>query len=229
VTSTTAAPLRVLTADDDAELRAAYRLLLGSDPGIEVVGEAADGAQAVTLARELSPDVILMDVRMPGVDGIAATRAVVAADPRARVLVLTMFDLDEYVWAALRAGASGFLLKNVPPSTLLAAVRTVAAGEALLAPTVTRRLIDTFVVPGGAPAGGAPSTPEPLGLTPRERDTLELVARGLSNQEIADDLVLSHATVRTYISRLLDKLAARDRAQLVIAAYESGLVSPQRR
>jgi DNA-binding NarL/FixJ family response regulator len=223
VTSTPTVPLRVLTADDDAELRAAYRLLLGSDPGIEVVGEAADGAQAVTLARELAPDVILMDVRMPGVDGIAATRAVVAADPRARVLVLTMFDLDEYVWAALRAGASGFLLKNVPPATLLAAVRTVAAGEALLAPTVTRRLIDTFVVPGAPPAPG------PLALTPRERDTLELVARGLSNQEIADDLVLSHATVRTYISRLLDKLAARDRAQLVIAAYESGLVTPQRR
>ncbi len=174
----------------------------------------------MALARDLAPDVVLMDVRMPGTDGIAATRAIVSAEPGTRVLVLTMFDLDDYVWAALRAGASGFLLKSVPPGALLEAVHTVAAGEALLAPSVTRRLIDAFVAPTERSSS--------LGLTPRERETLGLVARGLSNQEIAAELVLGHATVRTYISRLLDKLGARDRAQLVIAAYESGLVVPER-
>jgi DNA-binding NarL/FixJ family response regulator len=209
--------VRVLLADDDAELRATFTLLIDSDPRLHVVATAGDGAAAVRLARTVRPDVVVMDVRMPHLDGIEATRQIVAANAGAKVLVLTMFDLDEHVFAALSAGACGFLLKNARPQELLDAVHVVASGEALLAPTVTRRLIETFRDHGQPPG-------RDLRLTARESQTLELVGRGLSNQEIASALVLSHATVRTYISRLLDKLDARDRAQLVIAAYDAGLV-----
>ncbi|MQA82716.1 MAG: response regulator [Streptosporangiales bacterium] len=209
--------IRVLIADDQELLRASFRLLIEMAPDISVAGEAADGAEAVRLARSESPDVVLMDVRMPGMDGTDATRRITGP----RVLILTTFDLDEYVYAALRAGASGFLLKDTPPEELLRAIRVVAAGEALLAPTVTSRLIATFV---DRPA--KPTAHRSLdGVTGRERQVLELVARGLSNAEIAAELHLVTATVKTHVSRLLAKLHARDRIQLVIAAYESGLVS----
>ncbi|MEV4008435.1 response regulator transcription factor [Actinomadura sp. NPDC049753] len=217
-------PVRVLVADDQALLRGSFRALLETTSDLTVVGEAATGAEAVELARALRPDVVLMDVRMPHLDGIEATRLIHQAADTAdvRVLMLTMFDLDAHVFAALRAGAAGFLLKDTPPTDLLNAVRVVAAGEALLAPTVTRRLIAEFT--------RQPRTASPLpraldGVTDRERQVLALVARGLSNTEIADHLHLSLATVKTYIGRLLTKLRARDRAQLVIIAYECGLVS----
>ncbi|GAB3804217.1 response regulator [Micromonospora zhanjiangensis] len=218
------APVRVLIADDQALLRGSFRVLVDTSPDLATVGEAADGAEAVDLARTLRPDVVLMDVRMPGVDGIEATRRICgpAGTGGVRVLILTTFDLDEYVYAALRAGASGFLLKDTPPADLLAAVRTVATGEALLAPTVTRRLIAEFV---RRPQPARPVDRRLTGVTDREREVLTLIARGLSNQEIAGHLRLSMATVKTHVGRLLDKLAARDRAQLVIAAYESGLVT----
>ncbi|WP_176611641.1 response regulator transcription factor [Actinomadura sp. WMMB 499] len=212
--------VRVLVADDQALLRGSFRALIETAPGLSAVGEAADGAEAVRRVRELRPDVVLMDVRMPGMDGIEATRRI-RTESEVRVLILTMFDLDAYVFAALRAGASGFLLKDVPPADLLAAVRVVASGEGLLAPTVTRRLIEEFArrpEPGRAPVRGLD------GVTAREREVLTLVGRGLSNGEIADHLHLSLATVKTYVGRLLAKLHARDRAQLVIVAYESGLV-----
>ncbi|QFG27277.1 response regulator transcription factor [Actinomadura sp. WMMB 499] len=212
--------MRVLVADDQALLRGSFRALIETAPGLSAVGEAADGAEAVRRVRELRPDVVLMDVRMPGMDGIEATRRI-RTESEVRVLILTMFDLDAYVFAALRAGASGFLLKDVPPADLLAAVRVVASGEGLLAPTVTRRLIEEFArrpEPGRAPVRGLD------GVTAREREVLTLVGRGLSNGEIADHLHLSLATVKTYVGRLLAKLHARDRAQLVIVAYESGLV-----
>lgn len=208
--------IRVLIADDQALLRGSFRVLVDSEPDLEVVGEASTGAEAVTVAEREQPDVVLMDVRMPGMDGIEATRQIGKA---ARVLIVTMFDLDAYVYDALRAGASGFLLKDTPPADLLNAIRVVAGGEALLAPTVTRRLIEEFV-----------RMPAPLrvrgleGITEREREVLILIAGGLSNLEIAKHLQLSLATVKTHINRLLTKLDARDRAQLVIAAYESGLV-----
>ncbi|NUR89780.1 MAG: response regulator transcription factor [Nonomuraea sp.] len=209
--------IRVLIADDQALLRGSFRVLVDSEPDLAVVGEAATGAEAVTLALAERPDVVLMDVRMPDMDGIEATRRIGGA---ARVLIVTMFDLDAYVYAALRAGASGFLLKDTPPADLLAAVRVVAAGDALLAPNVTRRLIEEFA--------RRPATPQVSGLeviTDREREVLALIARGLSNTELAAHLHLSLATVKTHIGRLLAKLNARDRAQLVIAAYESGLVT----
>lgn len=212
--------VRVLIADDQALLRGGFRALIETAPGLAVAGEAADGAEAVRAARELRPDVALMDVRMPGTDGIEATRRI-RAETDVRVLILTMFDLDSYVFAALRAGASGFLLKDVPPADLLAAVHVVASGEGLLAPTVTRRLIEEFArrpEPGRAPARRLD------GVTGREREVLALVGRGLSNGEIAEHLHLSLATVKTYVGRLLAKLHARDRAQLVIVAYETGLV-----
>ena len=214
---------RVLVADDQALVRGSFRLLVETAPGLTAVGEAEDGVAAVELAGRVRPDVVLMDVRMPRMDGIEATRRI-CGDPATagvRVLILTTFDLDDYVYAALRAGASGFLLKDTPPEDLLAAIRVVAAGEALLAPTVTRRLIAEFArrPEPAAPAGLA-------GITDREREVLVLIARGLSNAEIAAHLHLGLATVKTHIGRLLSKLAARDRAQLVIAAYESGLVSP---
>ena len=215
----------VLIVDDQALLRGGFRVLVESAPDMTVVGEAADGLQAVSLARQHRPDVVLMDVRMPGLDGIEATRRI-TADPgtaSSRVLVLTTFDLDEYVYGALRAGASGFVLKDTSPEELLAAIRVVAAGEALLAPSVTRRLIGEFARRRDAPR----SSPELDPLTDREREVLAEVARGLSNAEIAERLHMSTATAKTHVSRLLSKLGARDRAQLVVVAYESGLVSPR--
>ena len=214
----------MLLADDQALVRAGFRMILEAQPDLEVVGEAADGEQAVTLARQESPDVVLMDIRMPRLDGIAATKAVVTDSPQTRVLVLTTFDLDEYVYAALEAGASGFLLKDVGRDDLVAAVRVVAAGEALLAPTVTRRLLADFVRnrPSAAPAD--PTTVE--ALTARERETLELLARGMSNAEIAGRMVVSEHTVKTHVGNVLMKLGLRDRIHAVIYAYERGVVRP---
>jgi DNA-binding NarL/FixJ family response regulator len=221
--------VRVLVVDDQALLRGSFRILVDTAPGLTVVGEAATGLDAVELARRERPDVVLMDIRMPDMDGVEATRQICAAPETAhvRVLILTMFDLDAYVYAALRAGASGFLLKDTPPADLLAAIRVIAAGDGLLAPGVTRRLIEEFArrpEQGGLPAANL------AGVTEREREVLMLVARGLSNGEIAAHLRLGVGTVKTHVSRLLAKLAARDRAQLVAAAYESGLVtaSPRR-
>jgi DNA-binding NarL/FixJ family response regulator len=218
-------PIRVLVADDEALLRGSFRLLLDTSPGLSVVGEAENGARAVELARRHRPDVVLMDVRMPGTDGIEATRRICEAPGTAgvHVLVLTTFDLDEYVYAALRAGAAGFLLKDTPPEDLLSAVRVVAAGESLLAPSVTRRLIAAFAA---LPSAGVPPVRALEGVTRRETEVLALIARGMSNSEIRDRLHLSAGTVKTHVGRLLAKLDARDRAQLVIAAYESGLVVP---
>ncbi|MGW5263269.1 response regulator [Microbispora sp. NPDC004025] len=218
-------PIRVLLADDQELLRGSLRLLVDSTPGLVAVGEAGTGARAVELARTERPDVVLMDVRMPGMDGIEATRRICAERLGTRVLILTTFDLDEYVYAGLRAGASGFLLKNTPPADLLAAIRVIAAGEGLLAPSVTRRLIAQFA---RTAADRPRSGPLLDGLTIREREVLTLVARGLSNLEIAANLHVSTATVKTHIGHLLAKLGARDRAQLVIAAYEGGLVSTSR-
>ncbi|GAB3163105.1 response regulator [Microbispora hainanensis] len=218
-------PIRVLLADDQELLRGSLRLLVDSTPGLVAVGEAGTGARAVELVRIERPDVVLMDVRMPGMDGIEATRRICAEPSGARVLILTTFDLDEYVYAGLRAGASGFLLKNTPPADLLAAIRVIAAGEGLLAPSVTRRLIAEFA---RTVADRPRSSPSLDGLTVREREVLTLVARGLSNLEIAANLHVSTATVKTHIGHLLAKLGARDRAQLVIAAYEGGLVSTSR-
>ncbi|MFC6088337.1 response regulator [Saccharothrix lopnurensis] len=217
--------IRVVLADDQALVRAGFRLLLDTEDGFEVVGEAGDGAEAVRLAREYRPDVVVMDVRMPGTDGLAATRRVCAELPGVRVLVLTTFDVDEYVFEALRAGASGFLLKDTEPVELLRALRVVAAGEALLAPSVTRRLIEEFA---RRPEHRRPDPRALRELTAREREVLVLVAAGLANDEIAGQLVISPATARTHVSRVMTKLAARDRAQLVVLAYESGLVSPRR-
>jgi DNA-binding NarL/FixJ family response regulator len=216
--------IRVAVADDQALVRSGFVVLLRSDPDLEVVGEAADGREAVDLVRRERPDVILMDIRMPEMDGLEATREIVGGGSDTRVLILTTFDLDEYVYGALRAGASGFLLKDTLPDELLGAVRVVAAGDALLAPRVTRRLIEQFA-----------DTPDPAGpvgnpaidtLTQREREVFAAVARGLSNAELADELFMSHATAKTHVSRLLAKLHARDRAQLVMLAYEAGVVTP---
>jgi DNA-binding NarL/FixJ family response regulator len=217
--------IRVLVADDQTLVRAGFRVLVESAPDLEVVGEAGDGVEAVELARQRLPDVVLMDIRMPRMDGLEATRRIVALDraEAVRVLVLTTFDLDEYVYEALRAGASGFLLKDTPPADLLAAIRVVAAGEALLAPGITRRLIAEFARRPD-PTQIAPAAL--AALTEREREVLGLVAHGLSNSEIAERLVVSAATSKTYVSRLLAKLGARDRAQLVAIAYETGLVTP---
>jgi DNA-binding NarL/FixJ family response regulator len=224
---TTREDISVVVADDQPLLRAALRAMIGNMPGFAVLAEAADGAEAVTAARSSRPDVVLMDIRMPGTDGVEATRQI-TGDPGCtgvKVLILTTFDLDELVYAALRAGASGFLLKDVPPEDLLAAIRVVAAGDALIAPSITRRLIAEFTRLHPAPAAMAASAV--LGqITERERQVLALVARGLSNTEIAEALTISHATAKTYISRLLTKLGARDRAQLVMIAYETRLVTP---
>ncbi|QFU87045.1 response regulator transcription factor [Amycolatopsis sp. YIM 10] len=217
--------IRVLVADDQALLRGSFRVLVNSAPDCEVVAEAGNGAEAVELVRREQPDVVLMDVRMPEVDGIEATRRICQETTGVRVLMLTTFDLDEYVFAALRAGASGFLLKDTPPADLLSAIAVVAAGDSLLAPGITRRLIEEFTRQG-SPAR-RPSRELDL-LTAREREVLELIARGLSNTELGEHLRVSQATVKTHIGHLLSKLHARDRAQLVIAAYESGLVSPAR-
>jgi DNA-binding NarL/FixJ family response regulator len=216
--------IRVLVVDDQALVRGSFRVLVDTDPDLEAVGEAGDGAEAIEAVRRECPDVVLMDVRMPHVDGIEATRRI-CGDPDlagVRVLILTTFDLDEYVYAALSAGASGFLLKNAPPADLLAAIRVIAAGDGLLAPSVTGRLIAEYAHrPRPAPILGRLLDP----LTVREREVLLLVARGLSNQEISAHLRVSTATVKTHIGHLLVKLDARDRAQLVIVAYESGLVT----
>ncbi|MEV0156067.1 response regulator transcription factor [Micromonospora sp. NPDC050686] len=217
--------IRVLIADDQALLRGSFRLLVDSTPDLAAVGEAGTGVEAVALTAEHRPDVVLMDVRMPEMDGIEATRRI-CADPATagtRVVILTTFDLDEYVYGALRAGASGFLLKDTPPTDLLAGIRVVAAGEGLLAPTVTRRLIDEFA---RRPEPARPLPRRLEGVTEREREVLTLIGRGLSNAELAGHLNLSLATVKTHVGRLLTKLTVRDRAQLVIVAYETGLVGP---
>jgi DNA-binding NarL/FixJ family response regulator len=218
--------IRILLVDDQSLLRMGFRLILEAEPDMEVVGEAGDGAAGVSMASALHPDVVLMDVRMPGTDGIAATRSITAAHSAAKVLILTTFDLDEYVFAGLKAGASGFLLKDEPPAELLTAIRIVAGGDAVLAPTATRRLIDQFV----------PLLPEPgrqqdrdalLGkLTDREQNVFLQLAAGRSNREIAEDLHLSEGTVKVHVGRILAKLDLRDRVQAVVLAYESGLITP---
>ena len=217
---TGAAPLRTLVVDDQELVRAGFRMILERG-GLEVVGEAADGASAVAMAKRLVPDVVLMDIRMPVLDGIEATRQVVAAHPEVRVVVLTTFDLDEYVLEAVRAGASGFLLKDIPPTDLVHAVRVVARGDALLAPALTRRLLERFAADRGLTA-----CPALERLTPREGEVVRLVASGLAHAEVGATLFLSEATVKTYVSRLLAKLDVRDRVQLTVLAYESGLVVP---
>jgi DNA-binding NarL/FixJ family response regulator len=218
-------PIRVLVVDDQALVRAGFRMILEAEPDVEVVGEAADGIEAVAAVQRHRPDVVLMDVRMPNLDGIAAARRILEGGNTAKVLMLTTFDMDEYVYEALRAGASGFLLKDVPPERLVAGIRAVALGEALLAPSVTRRLIETFVQ-------RQPARALPRGvaeLTAREREVLELMARGLSNAEIAENFVVSETTVKTHVAHVLDKLELRDRVQAVVFAYECGLVQPGER
>ena len=215
--------IRVLIADDQALVRGGFRMILDAQKDIEVVGEAADGRQALTRAQELRPDIVLMDIRMPELDGLEAARRLLRAPDPPRVLMLTTFDLDEYVYESMKAGASGFLLKDAQPEQLAHAVRVVAAGEALLSPTITRRLIEEFVRQPRAPSGGPP---ELAALTDREREVLRLIARGLSNKEIATSLFLSEATVKTHVAHVLTKLDLRDRVQAVVLAYESGLIRP---
>ena len=215
--------IRLVLADDQTLVRGAFRMMLDGEPDIEVVGEAADGREAVEQARLRKPDVVLMDVRMPGLDGIEATRTLLSSKNPPRVLMLTTFDLDEYVYDAMRAGASGFMLKNAPPEQLAAAVRTVAAGEALLAPSITRRLIEVFVQRPRSAEGKPDRLAE---LTDRELEVLRQVARGLSNAEIAGELYLSEATVKTHVNRILTKLGLRDRTQAAVLAYETGVVQP---
>ena len=215
--------IRVLVVDDQALVRGGFRLILESQPDVQVVGEAENGNQAIARTRELRPDVVLMDVRMPGMDGLEAARQLLARTDAPRVLMLTTFDLDEYVYDALRAGASGFLLKDVRPEQLIDAIRVVAAGETLLAPTITRRLVEQYV------RRARPGTRVPAALaslTEREVEVLRLIARGRSNAEIAGDLYLSEATVKSHVTRVFAKLSLRDRAQAVVIAYESGLVEP---
>ena len=214
--------VRVLIADDQALVRAGFRMILDAEDDLDVIGEASDGLEAVAEAKRLAPDVVLMDIRMPELDGIAATRQITARHP-ARVLVLTTYDLDEYVYDALQAGASGFLLKDTPPPQLADGIRAVAGGEALLAPTVTRRLIEEFARIGPARRTRPSELDE---LTPRELDVLRLLARGMSNAEIAAALVLGDTTVKTHVTHVLGKLGLRDRVQAVVLAYESGLVTP---
>jgi DNA-binding NarL/FixJ family response regulator len=215
----------VLIADDQALVRVGLRKILESEPDTHVVGEAADGEDAVSAARRLRPDVVLMDIRMPVLDGIEATRRIVRARPTAHVLMLTTFGLDNYVFEALRAGASGFMLKDAPPEEIVAAIRIVASGEALIAPAVTRAVIEEFVrQPSAAPLSPPPSAL--ADLTPREREVLDLLARGLSNTEICAQLVISEATTKTHVARILQKLDIRDRIQAVIYAYETGIVAP---
>jgi DNA-binding NarL/FixJ family response regulator len=218
------APIRVLLVDDQVLVRTGFGLILANEPDLEIVGEAENGAEAVAWVARTAPDVVVMDLRMPVMDGVEATRRIVADAPGTRVLILTTFDADEFVVEALRAGASGFLLKDVPRADFVQAIRIVAAGEALLAPSVTRRLLDRFAtrLPSPSDDAGAQLT----GLTDREREILRLVARGYANREIADQLTLAEPTVKSHVSHLLMKLDARDRAQLVMLAYESGIVRP---
>jgi DNA-binding NarL/FixJ family response regulator len=213
--------IRVLVADDQAMVRSGFRMLLGSEPDIEVVAEAGNGLEAVQKAARFEPTVVLMDIRMPDVDGLQATRQIIAADPSARVLILTTFDLDEYVYEALRAGASGFVLKDDPPEQLIAAVRTVAAGDALLSPAVTRRVIKQFTrVP-------RPSPPKEMDdLTDRESEIFTLIVDGLSNSEIGERLYISETTVKTHVTHLFQKLGLRDRVQAVVLAYRTGVFGP---
>ena len=214
--------IRVVVVDDQELMRVGFRMVLGAQADIDVVGEAGDGAQAIKLAEELRPDVVLMDVRMPVLDGVEATKRIVA-DGTARVLVMTTFDLDEYVYAALQGGASGFLLKDTQPDHLVTALRAVASGDAVVSPSVTRRLLDRFVGAGGKPLR---DTAELDVLTDREREVLVLIAKGMSNLEIAETLFLSEATVKTHVGRILAKLDLRDRVQAVVLAYETGLTKP---
>jgi DNA-binding NarL/FixJ family response regulator len=214
--------IRILIVDDQSLVRAGFRMVLENHPDMEVVGEASNGHEAIHSTGRFAPDVVLMDIRMPELDGIAATREITARH-EARVLVLTTYDLDEYVYDALQAGASGFLLKDTPPEQLADGIRAVAGGEALLAPTVTRRLIEEFARVGRRTAARPPELEE---LTPRELEVLQLLARGLSNAEIAGELVVSETTVKTHVTHVLGKLGLRDRVQAVVLAYESGLVTP---
>ncbi|WP_434740092.1 response regulator [Micromonospora sp. SH-82] len=218
-------PVRILLADDQPLLRTGFRMVLGTEDDLDIVAEAGDGVEAVDLSRRLLPDVVLMDIRMPRMDGVAATRAIVEAKLPVRVLILTTFDLDEYVVGALRAGASGFLAKDVPAEDLVAAIRTVAGGDAVVAPRILRRLLDRFAGALPDPSSGPPKTLD--GLTEREREVLVQVARGLSNAEIARELSVSETTIKTHVGHVLTKLGLRDRVQAVVLAYESGLVRPK--
>ena len=214
--------IRVLVADDQSMVRAGFRLLLSGEDGIEVVAEAENGLEAVDKAARFQPSVVLMDIRMPELDGLEATRRILAADPGARILILTTFDLDEYIYEALQAGASGFVLKDDPPEQLIAAIRTVAAGDALLSPAVTRRVIQQFTrIPRAAQPNGLEQ------LTGRERDVLRLVAQGLSNAEIGEQLYIGETTVKTHVTHVLQKLHLRDRVQAVVLAYQTGLLEPE--
>ena len=221
-------PVRVLLVDDQSLLRMGFRMVLEAEDDIEVVGEAADGASALSMVRAMKPDVVLMDVRMPGMDGSEASAKVVAEHPASRVLILTTFDLDEYAFAGLRAGASGFLLKDTRPADLAAAIRTVAAGDAVVSPRVTKRMLELFAtqMPSAATADGAAGDERLARLTTREAEVFRLLARGLSNAEIADELVVSETTVKTHVGSILAKLGVRDRVQAVVLAYETGVVTP---
>ncbi len=216
--------VRVVLADDQHLIRTGFRMILAAEPDIEVVGEAATGAEAIAITRQLTPDVVLMDIRMPDLDGIEATRQILAENrqPRTKVLILTTFDLDEYVYDALRAGASGFLLKDVPAEQLATSVRTIGAGDALLAPSITRRLIEQFA----APQPSTRAVPGVDELTPRELEVFQLLATGMTNSEIAAHLIVGETTIKTHVTRILMKLGARDRVQAVVLAYEAGIVTP---
>jgi DNA-binding NarL/FixJ family response regulator len=218
--------IRILLVDDQALLRQGFRLVLSATDDLQVVGEAGDGEAAVAQTRALRPDIVLMDVRMPGTDGIEATRRIVAESPKARVIILTTYGIDEYAFSALHAGASGFLLKDVQPADLLAGIRAVASGDAVIAPSVTRSLLDTFAHRLTAPGDDGKALDALTALTEREREVFLLIAAGLSNAEIAAKLVLSEATAKTHVSRILSKLGLRDRVQAVILAYESGITRP---
>nr|WP_235835511.1 MULTISPECIES: response regulator transcription factor [Arthrobacter] len=222
------APIKVLLVDDQPLLRMGFRLILEGEEDLEVVGEASDGADAVAKVAELEPDVVLMDVRMPAMDGIEATRRITASESAARIIILTTFDLDEYAFSGLQAGASAFLLKDVAPSELVHGVRLVASGDAVVAPRVTQRLLETYVRGGKVPGHVSAPARDPLleELTPRETEILEAIASGLSNAEIAHKFFLSEATVKTHVRRILTKLHLRDRVQVVVYAYETGLVIP---